>query len=265
MLPRTHGILVSTIPRAIWLAGILLLLSPAGLLAEPGHSRVVCREDISPAHREELAAKLRKITGLPELKFDEDGILREGSKSPIGGSGSARSLIANSIHGRDVVVIEDASNRADVAFSRVIPGRWKNNVAGSPPVFVVQIDFVDFDQLVGDERALAAFNLGWGFLHELDHIVNDSPDAMSLDETGECEAHINQMRRECNLPERADYFSTLLPLAADSEFRTRFVRLAFEQQPANSSKAANKKKRYWVVWDANVVGGLEQNQIAALR
>jgi hypothetical protein len=167
----------------------------------------------------------------------------------------------NSIHGRNVIVIEDASNSSDVAFARVIPGRWKTNVTGNPPVFVVQIDFVDFDQLVGDERALQSFNVGWGLLHELDHTVNDSPDAMSLGETGECEAHINQMRRECNLPERTEYFSTLLPLTADSTFMTRFVRLAFEQQQL----ATNRKKRYWIIWDANVVGGLEQNQIAVLR
>ena len=261
MLPRPRGITFSPMSRAAWLVGILLLLTPIDLLAEQSRSNVVCREDLSPAHREQLAAKLRKITGFPDLKFDNDGILLQGSKAPIGGSASARELIANSIYGRNVVVIEDASNRSDVAFCRVIPGRWKKNAAGSPPVFVVQIDFADFDQVVGDERALEAFNVGWGLLHELDHIVNDSPDATSLGETGECEAHINQMRRECNLPQRADYFSTLLPLTADSAFMTRFVRLAFEQQQPST----NKKKRYWVIWDANVVGGLEPNQIAALR
>ena len=43
---------------------------------------------------------------------------------------------------------------------------------------------------------------------------------------------------------------------------TRLVRLAFEQEQAPS----NKKKRYWLVWDANAVGGLdEQKQIALLR
>jgi hypothetical protein len=48
---------------------------------------------------------------------------------------------------------------------------------------------------------------------------------------------------------------------ADPAFRTRLVRIAFEEPLA----AANKKKRYWVVWDANVIGGQEQNAIAALR
>lgn len=261
MLPRTYGILSSSVTRAAWLVGILLLFLSTSLSAQQNRNSVVCREELSAAHREELADKLRTITGLPELKFDSAGLLREGDKQAVGGSAAARELLANSIHSVRVTVIEDASKRADVAFARVIPGKWKNDVAGNPPVFVVQIDFADFDQLVGDERALAAFNVGWGLLHELDHIVADSSDATALGETGECETHINQMRRECGLPERADYFSTLLPLNPDSAFTTRFVRIAFEQQQAQ----ANKKKRYWVVWDANVVGGLEQNQIAVLR
>jgi len=229
--------------------------------ATPSRSNVVCREDISQAHREQLAAKLRRITGLSELRFDQDGGLRQSYERPVSGSSSARELIANSINGRNVVVIEDASNSAAVAFCRVIPGKWKNTASNSPPAFVVQIDFADFDQLIGDGRALEAFNVGWGFLHELDHIANDTPDAVLLGDTGECEAHINKMRRECNLPQRRDYFSTLLPGTANSTFTTRFVRIVFEQQ----DPAANKKNRYWIVWDANVVGGLAQNQIASLR
>jgi hypothetical protein len=261
MLSRARRIIFFATYRAALLAGIALFLMPVEISATPGRSNVVCREELLRDHREQLAAKLRRITGLPELKFDDDGILREGKAQPIGGSESARQLITNAIHGLIVVVIEGAGNRSEVAFARVIPGKWKTDRASAPPVFVVQIDFLDFEQLVGDGPALEAFNVGWGFLHELEHALNDSPDTKSLGETGECEAHINQMRRECDLPERADYFSTLLPLSVDSTFRTRFVRLAFEQQQL----AANKKKRYWVIWDASVVGGPEENQIAALR
>src|SRR5258705_10168912 len=261
MLHGPRGTSFSSISRAIWLGGILLLLLPIELQAGQNHSNVVCREEISPARREQLAAKLRNITGLSQLKFDDNGFLRTADYAvAISGSQSAKQLLANAISGPNVVVIEDASNSSEVAFCRVIPGRWKEDAAGKPPVFVIQIDFADFDQVLGDERALEAFNVGWGFLHELDHIVNDSADATALGDSGECEAHINQMRRECNLPERADYFSTLLPIA-DGTFRTRLVRIAFEQP----LPAANKKKRYWVIWDANVIGGQEQNVIAALR
>jgi len=234
---------------------------PVAAQAQQIRNHVVVRDNLSLAHRELLTIKLRSISGFADLKFDANGILRQGNRVPAGGSVSARELIGNAISGRNVVVIEDASNHSDVAFCRVIPGKWKRNAVGNPPAFVVQIDFADFDQVVGDQHALEAFNVGWGLLHELDHIVNDTPDARSLGETGECEAHINQMRLECNLPLRTDYFSTLLPLSADSPFMTRFVRLAFEQQ----QPITKKKKRYWVIWDTNVVGGVEANQIASLK
>jgi hypothetical protein len=230
------------------------------MLADQNRHNVVCREELSTAHREQLATKLQRITGLSDLEFDNNGILRSSNNKTAGGSVSARELLSNAMDGRTLVVIEDASNSSEVAFCRVIPGKWKENLADSPPVFVVQIDFEDFNQVVGDERALAAFNVGWGLLHELDHVVHDSPDADELGETGACEAHINQMRRECDLPERAGYFYTVSPLATDATFTTRLVRLAFEEQ----KPASNKKKRYWLLWDANVVGGLAPNQIAAL-
>lgn len=261
MLPRPRGILFSRILRVAWLGGISLLL-PIDLLAQQHQSKVVCRESLSQVRRDELATKLRKITGWSDLRFDRGGVLGLGSTEPVRGSRSAREFLANVNFGTNVVVLEDASKRTDVAFSRVIPGRWKQAAPGDPPAFVVQIDFSDFEHVIGDLRALQAFDVGWALLHELDHIDNDSHDATSLDEAGDCEDHINQMRRECDLPQRADYFFTFLPLAKDTAFITRLVRLAFDQEQA----APGKKKRYWLVWDAKFVGGLdEQKQIAALR
>lgn len=222
----------------------------------------MCRDNISSARRKELAAKLRRITGWSDLDFDHSGELQGGHESAPGGSKTAREFLSSVMRGPALVVLEDASKNPDVAFCRVNPGRWTKDSAGKPAAYVVQIDFSDFEYVTGDERALAAFDVGWGLLHELDHIVNDSPDPTSLGDAGECEAHINQMRRECNLPQRADYYFTLLPLTADPVFITRLVRLGFEQEQAPH----NKKKRYWIVWDANAVGGLDvQKQIASLR
>lgn len=259
MLPRPRRTVFTITLRAVWLVGMVLLLAPIALADQNRHN-IVCRHELSSTRREQLAAKLRSITGSADLKFDNNGTLRFSGNKFAGGSSSARELLLSAIDGRTLVVIEDASNSSEVAFARVIPGRWKTGVSNGPPVFVVQIDFEDFNQLVGDEQALAAFNVGWGFLHELDHVVSDSLDADELGETGACEAHINQMRRECDLPERAAYFSTISPLATDATFSTRLVRLAFEEQRA----ASNKKKRYWLTWDANLVGGLAPEQIIAL-
>ena len=259
MLPGPGRTFFSQNVRAIWLAAIFVIFLPPGVNAEPRSGNVVCRAELSAKHRQQLTSKLRKITGFTDLRFDQNGFLRAGGFSGLG-SASARALINDALYGRNVIVVEDASDQQSVGFAQVVPGKWKKN-GHIGPVFVIQIDFADFEQLVGDARAREAFDVGWGFLHELDHIVSDSPDATTLGETGECEAHLNQMRRECNLPERTDYFSVLSPLATDSSFMTRFVRLSFEAH----EPATNKTRRYWLTWDANAVGGVEVGPIAAMR
>jgi hypothetical protein len=260
LLPRPRGLILFGIPRAAWLAALLLCL-PADLLADTYRSNVVCRTGLAVEKREELSGKLRKITGWSNLRFDLAGALRLGT-NPVGGSSQARALLSQVVMGSAAVVIEDASERADVAFCQVLPGRWKSNVQDTRPVFVVQIDFADFENVIGDAPALQAFDAGWGLLHEFDHVVHNSLDADCLGETGECEAHINEMRRECGLPRRAEYFHTYSPLTVHSAFISRLVQLSFEQEETPSKK----RKRYLVVWDANLIGGLTQEKkIAALR
>jgi hypothetical protein len=161
--------------------------------------------------------------------------------------------------GDNTIVLEETNRHPDVVFSRVLPAKWKDETPNSPSVYVIQIDFSDFKHVTGDRDAMQAFHLGWVVLHELDHIVNNSFDVSYSGETGECEEHINLMRRECNLPERGDYFFTFLPTASDSVFAARFVRLAFEKELAGT------RRKYWLVWDANLVGGLSEKQIASLR
>jgi len=236
--------------------------SSSSAKAAGSQSHILARDNISSARRKELAAKLRKITGWSDLEFDRNGGLHGGLRAAVGGSRTAREFLASVMRGPAVVVLEDASRSSEVAFCRVNPGRWTNDSATKPAAYVVKIDFSDFEYVTGDQRARDAFDVGWGLLHELDHIANDSKDATSLAESGECETHINRMRRELNLPERASYYYTALSLTSDPVFITRLVRLEFEQEQAPS----NKKKRYWLVWDANAVGGLDaQKQIASLR
>ncbi len=178
-----------------------------------------------------------------------------------GGSQTARDLLRLAVSGKNVVVLEDASNRSDVVFCRVIEGKWKRNAATKPLVYIILIDFADFSHLTGDAAALAAFDVGWGVMHELDHVVRDSLDAEKNGETGECEDNINRMRRECGLPLRADYYFSFLPAATHSDFKTKFVRLPFNAYNAET----NKMKRYWLVWDAGVVGGLDEQKRLAAR
>jgi hypothetical protein len=133
---------------------------------------IICREELSTTRRELLAAKLRTITGLA-VEFDANGALRSMPSETRGGSQTARELLRKALNGTRVLILEDASDRQDVVFSQVIPGRLKHHAGNSPQTFVVLIDFTDFDRLLGDEAALRAFDVGWAFLHELDHVVND--------------------------------------------------------------------------------------------
>lgn len=227
-------------------------------------SSIFVRPDLPREKRDALAQKLQTITGWNNLKFDDEGFLRLGissSSSPSSGSSTAREFLLKAISDNNQMIIEDASNRKDVVFCQVVEGRWTNNVENKTPVYVIEIDFADFDRLIGDEKTLNAFNEGWGLLHEISHVVNNSVDAEHADELGECETLINKMRRECSLPERAEYFHSFCPGAVGSEFSARLVRLAFDFQQPNSKK----KKRYWLIWDANLVGGLEKLQNMALR
>lgn len=225
-------------------------------------NHVVLRDNISQSQRTQLAAALKKISGSPQLRFGEDGALRLGNKDPKAGSWMARDLLEKAITGVKVIVLEDASNRSDIAFCSVFPGRWLGNDAQRPEAYVVLIDFADFQKLIGDGRALEAYDVGWAVLHELDHVVNDSEDSTSTGETGACEDHINAMRRELKLPERTEYFYTLFPVSGDGNFfPTRLVRLAFEAR-----EQSHKKKRYWLMWDAAVVGGIvESKELAVLK
>ena len=228
----------------------------ASALSTFASSAVVIKPEVSRSHREELIKRLRAITGWSSLTFENNGLLRLGDTQTSSGSESARRLLKEAIAGPNVIVLEDASSRTDVAFCRVVRGRWVRTESNKPPAFVVLIDFTDFHQISGDAEARAAFDVGWGLLHEVDHVVKDSEDARDTKAVGECEDHINRMRLEVGLPVRVDYFFSRAYLKADSNFNARYVRLSFERET----------KRYWLVWDATTVGGLQgEDQRALVR
>ena len=262
MRPRTHT--STPLLSVVWmsLAFFCFGLTASSVVASKSVSTLAIRENVSTSHRNELINKLQKITGWKGLRFESDGRLSIEVVDPLSGSKGARSLLAAAAYGPNAIVLEDASSRADVAFCRVVPGKWRNDESLKRPAFVVLIDFTDFGHLVGDKEARAAFDVGWAVLHELDHIVMESEDTELDGHLGECEDHINRMRAEMGLPLRADYFFRDTSLRTDPNFNTRFVRLPFEQRDAFSART----KRYWLTWDSNAVGGLTANsQTASLR
>lgn len=237
---------------------LLVACSTAIRADQSARAQIHLREPFAPNHLQELTNKVRLVTGWQDLRFDEAGRLVFSEGQPFGGSKAARELLSKAIAGKELIIIEDASDRLDVVFCRVLRGKWKNPATNLPSVFVLQIDFEDFAHLTGDAQALAAFHVGWGVLHELEHVVNDTRDTRLLGEPGDCESRINAMRRELQLPERADYHFVAVPASLDAEFKTRLVRLAFVRRTKG-----NNQKRYWIIWDAAAVGGLSA-QIATL-
>jgi hypothetical protein len=246
MRPRIKRNCLSQKLALVICAAACVCVSALSTLASPGASNVMIRSSVPRSHRDQLEARLRDITGLTDLKFDTAGALRLGNKQSERGSETARALLAQAVAGANVIILEDASSRSDVAFCRVVRGRWLRDEANRPPAYVVLIDFKDFQQLSGDAEARAAFDAGWGLLHEIDHVVTGSEDAKDPETIGECEDHINTMRLELGLPIRADYFFSRTSFKIDSNFNARYVRLSFERQ----------KKRYWLMWDSTTVGGL---------
>src|SRR5689334_20075127 len=90
---------------------VTLFISSGAAAKSPGH--LVLRDNVPQDHREQLLNKLRKITGWTGLSFAADGALRVDGSAVVEGSKSARDLLNQAISGKAVIVLEDASSRAD--------------------------------------------------------------------------------------------------------------------------------------------------------
>lgn len=249
MHPRTHREYLSRKTLQVCEVLVVLVVSSIPILAANDH--IIVRENVSKSNREELEQRLQTITGWNDLGFDAAGVLRIGNSAPRTGSKSARELLNRSVSANRVILFEDASSRKDVVFCSVVETTVNATSYGASPVYVVLIDFADFRQVTGDKQARAAFDVGWAVLHEIDHVTEDSQDPQQ-DVAGDCEGRINRMRRELGLPVRNSYFFSILPVKSDGNLISRFVRLGFDQDNATLSK----RRRYWLIWDAAIVGGL---------
>ena len=249
MRPRTHRSYLSR--KSLQVGHVLLVLVVLALPVFAANGSIILRENVSKSNQEELARRLRTITGWSDLTFDGNGVLRIGNAGPRDGSESARELLNKSLSAKRVILFEDASSRKDVVFCSVVERALSAPSNVPSGVYVVLIDFADFRQVTGAKEALAAFDVGWAVLHEIDHVTEDSQDP-EQDVPGDCEGRINQMRRELGLPVRNSYFFSFLPVKNAGNLISRFVRLGFDQDNVISSK----RRRYWLIWDAAIVGGL---------
>ena len=208
---------------------------------------------LKPKQLQALLKSLHAQTGWQQLDFDEDGFLTCPDELQFaGGSAAARKLVSAAMDAPMAFDLESHTNTANVAFARLgMPMGFRSLASGRQiNVFPVQIDFADFVTLRGDAEVIAAFDIGFVFMHELAHGVWGLRDAHNeTDALGDCERYVNQIRRELGLPERQHYAA-----------RTRQSGVSFAGGVAHyaellfTRKEARKEANYYLQWDAQFVG-----------
>jgi hypothetical protein len=201
----------------------------------------------SGAHVEELTRSLRRITGLSDLHFAEDGSLALGpaQSSQSGqcrGSAAARHILSRSRASGQVFIIEDHSGSPAVNFGQLNEGlRYEDAITGLRlMVWIVRLDFDDFRAMQASPEVRDSFDTGFTTLHELLHGLGYK-DAASADELGQCEETLNQARAELGLPLRDQYFGDELRMSR--HFIS--IRLRFRNDKALvSAGAARARTQY---------------------
>lgn len=211
-----------------------------------------------------IAQSLRAHTGWQSLVFDDDGFLACPDPQTIsGGSAAARKLLGEALWGDAAYDLESHPRSQNVKFARLAGGTdfTSQNKALRISMYPIQIDLADFRLLTGQRTALKAFDPGIAVLHELAHGVWGLRDAQSeADEPGECENYVNLIRRELHLPERQSYEANTRRLV---NFSGLMAELLFIRLTETNGKL--KRERFFLRWDAALVGGLTDTGLAAVR
>jgi hypothetical protein len=209
---------------------------------------------------------LRAKTGFQEMRFDESGFLTLGDRTRFaGGSASARELLIATIDGHQAIELEAHNNSPDIAFARITSGIIHISFQTEARIEArqVQLDFSDFAKLRGDREAIVAFDLGFAVLHELAHGVLHLRDAVGeTTELGECDEHVNRMRRELHLPERQGYTPRVQWVVVPTSRRTaRGFELIFIRASAESGRT--RTERFYLSWEAEKVAS-DTNAVSRL-
>jgi len=217
-----------------------------------------------PLNAEELnlvLTALRHKTGFTQMRFDDAGFLTIDDRSQfIGGSATARKLLLAAIDGKKSINLQSHNNSPKVAFARVGVGTIRTGWRSIEKIEVepIEIDFLDFKYLRGDPKAVEAFDLGYLILHELCHTTLELSDLVDEDLAGDCEKHVNSVRRELGMPVRKQYHATPLRVTTSSTGGTVLVaELAFAKV---GPQGRTKSKRLYVRWNVLQVGKVEKTQ-----
>ncbi|MDX2032518.1 MAG: hypothetical protein SF339_17720 [Blastocatellia bacterium] len=241
---------------SVWPALLMAMDDPfrfrPGLRNSPGARKLNARQ------LEAVAKSLREKTGFRELAFDEAGFLTLGDRTwHVGGSALARKMVAMAVDMAQAVDLEALNHSPEISFARMANQVSLENRTTHQRIesCSVQIDFTDFGHLQGDRRALAAFDLGFVLLHELGHAVMGLHDSFNEAEgPGQCEEHINAIRRELKLPVRQTYLARVryVSLLKTSPSQGQ-AELLFAEEDGNAP-AGRAERPSLLRWAADRVG-----------
>lgn len=213
-MKRTAGSLIfwQTIVRSVamtMLVGILEALALAQTLSDlTGIRNSSGQRRLSDKQLQQIREALSQKSGFVELCFDSQGSLTLGNRQHVvGGSATARELLVAAVDSVNLYELENHDRSEFVAFAQIYErgDRVISQTGQQSIVYQLQIDFADFNQLGGDREARASFDIGIALMHELVHGVMKLQDPQGMNQIGECDAYINQIRRELRLPERLYY------------------------------------------------------------
>jgi hypothetical protein len=155
-----------------------------------------------------LLKGLKTCTGFDDLKIDDTGLFKVIDRTRLnGGSINARRLLVAAIDGNDSFILEGVSHSSTIAFAEIEQTDVyvdSSNLRHS--VWRIRLDFSDFNDLRGPEKAVMSFGPPLVLFHELGHGVFHLSDALGReDPLGACERFVNLIRNELGLPERENY------------------------------------------------------------
>lgn len=221
---------------------------PPGLFNSPDP-----RYRLSPARLVQISEGLERVTGWSGIHFKEETVLcLKEARVRSGGSATARAILWKALH-TAVIFLEDHSRSLRIAFAAIAQRAEVQLASGRRlPAFSLMIDFEDFRYVRGHPEAVKAFDLPFVLLHELVHAVEDRRDPTDwrgTREPGECEALVNEVRRELGLPLRMHYHAEEMPSSSLSE--PSFGALRFEYVVFQESKP--RREVYLVHWPKRFV------------
>jgi hypothetical protein len=156
--------------------------------------------------------------------------------------------LAAAVDSPNLYELESHENSPEVAFARIHEAEdvLVGATASRMNIYRVQFDFADFGLLGGAPQAKASFDVGIALLHELVHGVLKLEDPQGeMQQIGECDAHINQIRRELRLPERLYYHPNITVIATTSR-RIVFAALEFVERSEVNAQPSAKYRLNWL-------------------